>query len=598
MEITASRFNDFTRLFDLIAYQRNKYPNASAFNFKQNGRWNSLSIQQFEEQVDLISEWLLDNGYQKDDKVMLIPVIGSPDWMAIDFACQQIGAVTVPVHATLTTNELSAIATETQTRLCITIDTQLTAIREVAATSNSMEVYAIERNKSESFPAFTYRHSNPALREKLYQLRSEVKDGDLATIMYTSGSLGEPKGVMLSHRNIVHNIKSILACFPLEPGQRVLSFLPVSHILERATNYAYLAFGNSIYFSQNRETFTQDFLEVRPYFCTSVPRVLEKMYDYLQAQLLSRHWLKRTTIRWAMNVAKRYKERHRLPLTYRFKLLMARLLVLRHWRKRLGGRMRYMAVGAAALRPEIGRLLSASGVQVVEGYGLTETAPLVSINRFEPGMNRFGTVGHVIPGVEVKIEKMEGTDEGEILVKGPNVMLGYYLKPEATREAIDKEGWLHTGDIGQFVSHGFLQITDRKKVIFKTSSGKYIAPLSLQNHFAQSPYIQRCLIIGFQRPFVTALIVPHFEILESWCINHGVHWTAPEFMVHNIKVIQLLKDEVEDLNEALPNFQRVRNFVLCPTEWTTTAGELTTTLKPVRSVLERHYEKEIEKMYQ
>ena len=598
MEITTSRFNDFSRLFDLISYQRNKYPNASAFNYKLDGRWVNISIQHFEEQVDLISEWLLDNGYQKEEKVMLIPVIGSPDWMAIDFACQQIGVVTVPVHATLTSEELSTIANETKARLCITVDSQHANIKEIADALGNLEVYSIERNRLDSFPAFTYRESSPALRERLHQLRAEVNDSDLVTIMYTSGSLGEPKGVMLAHRNIVHNIKSILACFPLEPGQRVLSFLPFSHILERAMTYAYLAFSSSIYFSQNRETFTQDFLEVRPYFCTSVPRVLEKMHDYLQAQLLSRHWLKRTTIRWAMSVGKEYKERHRLPLTYRFKLLLARLLVLRHWRKKLGGQMRYMAVGAAALRPEIGRLLSASGVQVVEGYGLTETAPLVSINRFEPGMNRFGTVGHVIPGIEVKIEKMEGSEEGEILVKGPNVMIGYYQKPDATRDAIDGEGWLHTGDIGQFVGRGFLKITDRKKEIFKTSSGKYIAPLFLQNHFAQSPFIQRCMVIGFQRPFVTALIVPHFEILESWCITHGVHWTAPEFMVHNIKVMQLLKEEIEKLNQPLSNFQRIRNFVLCPTEWSTEAGELTATLKPVRVVLESHYEKEIEKMYQ
>jgi long-chain acyl-CoA synthetase len=234
---------------------------------------------------------------------------------------------------------------------------------------------------------------------------------------------------------------------------------------------------------------------------------------------------------------------------------------------------------------------------VVEGYGLTETAPLISINRFEPGMNRFGTVGLVIPGLEIRLDQQSEGQEGEIIVKGPNVMLGYFKKPELTHSVLSPDGWLSTGDVGLFVENHFLQITDRKKDIFKTSTGKYIAPLPLQNHFARSAFIQRCLILGFQRPFVTALIVPHFEILENWCRQEDIHWTSPEFMIHNIKVIAKFKTEIDELNRELLNYQQVKGFVLCPGEWSVENGEITTTTKPVRKVLEAHFENEIQKLY-
>jgi long-chain acyl-CoA synthetase len=402
---------------------------------------------------------------------------------------------------------------------------------------------------------------------------------------------------MLTHRNIAHSIRAILTLLPLEPKHRVLSFLPFSHILERATCYAYLAFGVSLYFSQNKESFAHDFKTVKPYFCTCVPRVLERMYDFMQEQLLQKNLFKKKLISWALNVGKRYGSTNKFQLLFTIHLFFARILVLSLWRKKLGGEIRYMAVGAASLQPEIGRLFSAAGIYIVEGYGMTETAPLISINRYEPGLNHFGTVGIAIPGIEVKLDEPNEEQEGEILVKGPNVMLGYFKRPELTKEVLTADGWFHTGDIGKFVHGRFLKITDRKKDIFKTSSGKYIAPQVLQNLFANSPFIQRCLIIGFQRPFVTALIVPHFELLEAWCAQESIHWTSPQFMVHNIKVRAKLQQEVDRLNEELPNVERVRDFVLCHQEWSMEAGEITTTLKPIRKTLLEHYDKEIEKMY-
>jgi len=597
MEITTTKGSDFTRLFDLISYQQRKYPNPRALNHFINNQWQPLSIEEFQTQVDQVSCWLIDNDYKKGDKALLIPYIGRPEWMIIDMACQQIGMVVVPIHPYQHDEEVKTIVEETEAKLCLTTNHNFEQLKKIArSTPQQPQVFQIEPDSDNYFIAFTNKSTKETFSE-LERIRNTITPSDTACIMYTSGSSGEPKGVVLSHHNIICNIKSALTFIPLEPKDVVLSFLPFSHILERTTNYAYLAFGVSIYYSGSRESFSQDFKSVRPLFCTSVPRVLEKMYDYLMQQLLSKNKIKRKTIRWAINVGQKYKEREKIGFNYAIKLFFARLFVLRHWRSMLGGRIKYMVVGAATLRPEIGRLLSAAGIQVVEGYGLTETSPLVSINRFDPGMNKFGTVGLVIPGVEIKIETSEDEEEGEIWVKGPNVTQGYYKKPELTKEAFTNDGWFKTGDIGKMVDERFLQITDRKKEIFKTSTGKYIAPLPLQNHLGQSPFIQHCLILGFQRPFVIALIVPHFEILESWCESENIHWTSSEFMIHNIKVINKFESEIEALNGGLPNFKQIKGFVLCPKDWSAEKGEITHTLKPVRTVLEENYKTEIEKVY-
>ncbi|HOO08793.1 MAG TPA: long-chain fatty acid--CoA ligase, partial [Cyclobacteriaceae bacterium] len=587
----------FTRLFDIIPYQQKKYPNPKALNFFHNDKWNPISIEALQDRVNALSCWFLENGYKKGDKVVLVPHIGRPEWAIADFACQQLGVVVVPIHPGLREEEARSIFIETGAKLCLATAPDLerfTGFIHPLKTQPAM--CSIDQGTPSYFFPLSNAVGNPTSLEKLNAIKATIGEGDMATIMYTSGSSGEQKGVMLSHRNLVSNIKAALAFFPLQPGDRVLSFLPFSHIFERNTHYGYIAFGASVYYSQSREGFSEDFRSVKPVFCTAVPRVLEKMHGYLQQQLLAKNYVKRKALQWAMNVGKRYKERERVGFVYGVQLFMARVLVLYRWRRRLGGKLRHLVVGAAALRPEIGRLLSASGIQVVEGYGLTETSPMVSINRFEPGLNRFGTVGLAIPGVEVKIDAKEG-DEGEILVKGPNVMMGYFQRPEDTKVAFTADGWFKTGDIGRMTDKRFLQITDRKKDIFKTSTGKYIAPRPLQNHLAQSPFIQRSLILGFQRPFVVALILPHFEILKTWCKNEGIHWTSPAFMVHNIKVVGKYQSELDKLNDGLPPFSKVRGFVLCPQEWSVGNGELTHTLKPIRTALEKNYKDEIDKLY-
>lgn len=599
MAITRKPSSDFTRIFDILSYQREKYPNMTALNAFVEGGWKGYSIHDVQNKVDAISCWFIDQGYKKDDKVIFVPVIGNPAWVILDFACQQIGIITVPVHPTSGAADIEVIFQETEPRLCITADTSLyTQFLSVAEKTNkSIMVQHLEPGVDGYFEPLQSASPSEEKLATLFNAKSKVNEDDILTILYTSGSSGVPKGVVLTHRNVTHNIKAILTLLPLEPHHRVLSFLPFSHILERMACYSYMAFGVSLYFGQSKETFAQDFKAVRPFLCTSVPRVLEKMYDFMEEQSMQQNWVKRKLITWAIEVGRQYENMGKIKIGFSIKLFIARVLVLSQWRKKLGGKIRYMVVGAAALRPEIGRMFSASGIRIIEGYGMTETAPLITINRFEPGLNRFGTVGMTIPGVEVKIDEPNENQEGEILVKGPNVMSGYFKRVELTNAAFTEDGWFRTGDVGKFVYHRFLKITDRKKDIFKTSAGKYIAPQPLENHFTKSPFIQRCLIIGFQHPYVTALIVPHMEVLQSWCLQESIHWTSPQFMVHNIKVRAKLQQEIDRLNESLPNVEQVKNFVLCPEDWSIERGELTNTLKPVRQKLMSNYEKEIEKMY-
>ena len=588
----------FSRVFEILDYQSAKYPNTRALNHFAEGQWYSFSIQQIQDLARTVSGWFINKGFAPGEKVMLIPHTGNAYWVILDFACQMAGLITVPVHPNLRVEDIALIGKETGSRLCITADEELyqKVVLGIKYLPQTISLFTVEPGTDHSFPGWSTKDWEPSVMTELMRRRSSISEKDVHTILYTSGSTGIPKGVMLTHENVCFNVRTALMLIPLEPHHRVISFLPFSHIFERASCYAYMAFGVSVYFSKSRETFASDFLYARPYFCTCVPRVLEKMYDYLLEQAETRNWLKRKIILKAIEIGKQY-QKDRQSLVYKVNLLLARWLVLRTWRKALGGRIRYMAVGAASLRPELARLFSAAGIRIMEGYGMTETAPTISMNRYEPGMSRFGTVGLPLPGTEVRIDKQGNNDEGEILVKGPHVMAGYFLHPDLTARSFTEDGWFRTGDVGRFVERKFLQITDRKRDIFKTSSGEFIAPLQLQNHFMRSPFIGQCMVLGFQRPYVTALIVPNFSLLEKWCGEMAIHWTSGHFMVHNIKVLAKYKSEVEELNKLLPNFQRIRDFILCPEDWTMERGELTATLKPVRQTVLDHYATQIEKLY-
>ena len=597
MKETAHINISIKRVFDVLPFQMRQYPQNKALSRFQNGAWHSLSISEAHQKIDALSAWFLENGYQKGDKVAIVPNLGLPEWMIIDFACQQIGVIIVPMHPTASEKESVFILEQTEAKLCLTADLGLYYKMQLILKQEhfTCDLFHIDSEEPHYFEALDLVKPTKIQAETIENTKKTIEESDILTIMYTSGTSGVPKGVVLTHSNMVSNILATMAIFPLTQGENVLSLLPFSHILERSVCYAYMACGVSVYFSRDRDSFTHDFQTVRPSFCTMVPRILEKLYGYVHTDLLGKNPVKRFLMKQALSIAKNYDPSVYQPFLYKIKLFIVRLLVLNKWRNGLGGKIRCIAVGAAALKPEISRFFSATRINICEGYGMTETSPLITMNRFEAGLNRFGTVGIPVSGVQVIIDAPDG-EAGEIWVKGANVMQEYYKNPQIT-EGVFTDGWFKTGDVGLWVEDKFLKITDRKKDIFKTSAGKYIAPLQLENHLKNSPYIQQCLIIGFNRPFVAALIVPNFDLLKQWCVQHAIHWTAPDYMVHNIKIQALFQKEIDKLNKELPNNERVRNFVLCPKEWTTETGEMTASLKPLREVLQKNYAKEIEKMY-
>ena len=587
-----SRHVDFTRVFEILSYQQEKYAQGSALNYFENGKWIGKSTSEIQQQVDSISSWLIEKGFQKGDCVAIVPRMGSPFWMMIDFACQQLGMITVPLHPTSAAVDMKFILDETHAKLCIAADVAL--YEKMKSVFNNSNLFHLD-NKMEGF--FSALNLNNTIHPELLNRKNAVGETDTLAIMYTSGTSGTPKGAVLTHLNVVSNIKSILPLLPIEAGERALSFLPFSHIFERTACYAYVAYGSNIYFSEKLEGISQDFQTVQPYFCTCVPKTLERMYEILEEQREQKSALKKKLVTWAMKVGEQFKSERRKGFLFGMKLWLARILVLNRWQKGLGGKMKFTVVGAAALRPEIGRLFSAAGVMTLSGYGMTEASPFITVNRMEPGMNQFGTVGLPVPGVEIKLDEPNENNEGEILVRGPNIMKGYFHRPELNNEVFTSDGWFRTGDVGKMVNKRFLAITDRKKDIFKTSSGIYIAPQPLETHFMTSPFISQCLVIGFNKPFVSAILVPHWNLLQTWCEENGVHWTSPQFMVHNIKVIQKMQQEVDQLNKPLQNYQRLHKFILSEVDWTVEGGELTTSFKTIRGKLLEKYKIELDKLY-
>ena len=589
---------DFTRVFDILSYQQKKYPQSKALNGKQKHHWKNYSIEEVIKQVDHISCWLIENKYQKGDRIAVMPKMGSPEWLMVDFACQQAGLILVPVHPTASIEEVMFILNETEAKMCIAADGVLyEKLIPLKKSTSCKHLFHLEQNADGNLLSLINNEATQHPQEELEKRKNQILPEDLLAILYTSGTSGTPKGVMLTHANVVSSVKSMLSILPLNSGNRVLSFLPFSHIFERTASFTYMAFGAQIYFSQRLDELGKDFKSVKPLCCTTVPKTLEKMHDILSEKLLEKNVVKRNVIKWAMLVGEKYKDKQRQDILYRIKLVVARMLVLNTFRIALGGKIKFMAVGAAALRPDIGRLFSAAGILTLSGYGMTEASPFISVNRTEPGLNQFGTVGIPVPGVQIKIDEPNENGEGEILVKGPNIMQGYFNRPEQTHEVFTDDGWFRTGDVGKMVNRRFLAITDRKKDIFKTSAGKYVAPQVLENYFTTSPFIMQCLILGFNKPFVSAVLVPNYSLLKAWCEEQGIHWTAPTYMVHNIKVIRKIQEEVDRLNETFQGFERIKKFILSEEEWTVENKDLTTSFKPRRTKLLEKHKIEIEKMY-
>ena len=590
---------DFRRLFDILPYQKARYAQKVALASKEGTQWKNYSTEACMALVNSASAGFLSKGLRRGDKVLLLVHSGSPYWNFMDLGMQQIGIIVVPVHATVQAKELSYILNDSKAVLAIVSNKEMHAkLKKVEAKSEFLKkIYSIESipdvaNIKELLITPEAKHL-----AELEGLKAAIHEEDLVTIIYTSGTTGTPKGVMLSHKNIVSNIKATISLVPINCDKRAVSFLPLSHIFERMVVYTYLAVGASVYYVDRPDLLMATLREIKPHYFACVPKVLEKMHDGILELAAEKGKLERRLIHWSLKLGEQYKGERKLALGYWMKLMLADILVYRHWRKAMGGKIEGVVVGAAALQVKLCRIFSAAGIDVREGYGLTETSPVIAFNRFEPGGVIFGTVGIPIPGLELKIDQPNENGEGEIMVKGPNVMLGYYQQEALTEKVLDKEGWFRTGDVGQIVHKRFLKITDRKKDIFKTTSGKYVAPQVLENLLQRSNYISQCMVFGFNRPYVIALVVPSFTQLKQWCKENKVHWTSPQFMVLNPKVQQFMEGEVKKMNEGLANIEKIRQLKLLYEDWTVETGELTATLKLRRPFIIAKYNQVIEEAY-
>ena len=590
---------DFRRLFDIFHYQQIKYPRKAALTCYAEDEKTVYSTDECIRLINEVSAGLLNLGLRKGDKAAILSKGGHPFWNFLDFGMQQIGIIVIPLHATSSGEHLSYILRETEAKACFVNTPELLENLSKIRPELIHLKYVHSFQKNKNFPSFQELLAHPTEEQSahFHTMKAAIHEDDLATIIYTSGTTGKPKGVMLSHKNIVSNIKATISLVPINYSKITFSFLPLSHIFERMVTYAYIAVGAELHYAQSIDTLSEDLQRIKPHYFTSVPRMLEKMYNKFSGKGKERSKLKRRLSDWAIRIGERYNGKGHGNLGYWFQLRIADILVYRKWRKATGGRVEGVLVGAAVLREKLARLFSAAGVDIREGYGMTETAPVISMNHFEPGLFQFGTVGIAVPGTEIKIHSPNNRGEGEIWVKGFNVMLGYFKKEEETAQVLSLDGWLKTGDIGRLVNKRFLQITDRKKDIFKTTAGKYVAPAAIENQLKDSPFIKQSIVVGFKKPFVSALIVPDFDSLKQWSTENDVHWTAPQFMVINLKIEQKFRAEIEKLNEGLEPHQRVKEFLLLHEEWTIETGDLTATMKLKRDKVQKKYEKDIEKMY-
>ncbi|MFN2394134.1 MAG: long-chain fatty acid--CoA ligase [Bacteroidales bacterium] len=587
---------EITRLFDLLERYEQLCPDKSdALAGKDEGVWKTYSTKEFREISDNISYGLLKLGVDKGDKIASI-TFNRPEWTILDMGIQQTGAIHIPIYPTISDQDYEYILQHAEvTYIFVAGEEMYKRIKEIVPKIPGLKAVYTFKN------LFGVQHLNEIIQlgkenpqpEKLQQIKDSIEPDDLVTIIYTSGTTGVPKGVMLSHDNIISNIHATSHIPPFGPEHRAISFLPLCHIYERMMNYMLLYKGLSMYYVSNMALIAESLREVNPHVFTTVPRLLEKVYDKIIAKGRSLKGVKKAIFFWANSVGLdyEYQKEKRNPV-YALKLKIARKLVFSKWKDALGKNTDIVVSGGAALQPRLNRIFWAVGIRVLEGYGLTETSPVIAVNDFSPNGIKYGTVGPVLKNTRVKI-----AEDGEILVKGPGIMKGYFKDEELTREVIDEDGWLHTGDIGRIEPEGQLRITDRKKLIFKTSFGKYIAPQVLENKFKESPFIDQILILGENQKFAAALIVPDFNHLKNWCAVKGIPYTTNSEMVALPGIRKRYQKEVDHYNKFFGDYERIVKFELTDHEWGVETGELSATLKLRRSHLLKVYEPVIERIY-
>ena len=578
---------DITRLFDFPYYQLEKFDLKNSLVTKYNGEWIATSTRDYINKANTVSRALLKLGVKPNDKIALISMTNRTEWNIMDIGILQLGAQNVPIYPTISEEDYAYVLNHAECVYCFVscseVYDKVKAVKDKVPSLK--EIYSFdELGECKNWKELLQLGKDESNQTEVEKLKASVKPEDLATLIYTSGTTGRPKGVMLSHDNIVSNTLESSSRLPIADGTvKALSFLPVCHIYERMLMYLYQYRSVSIYFAESLETISENLKEVEPHVMTAVPRLIEKVYDKIIAKGADLKGIKKFLFFWAVKVGLRYEPYGQNGWLYEQQLKLARKLIFSKWKAGLGGNLGLIASGSAALQPRLARIFNAAEMGLMEGYGLTETSPVISVNDMRNNGFKIGTVGKPIGRTEVKIEA-----DGEICIKGPQVMMGYYRDAVKSAEVL-KDGFFHTGDIGEIDADGFLRITDRKKEMFKTSGGKYVAPQVMENRFKQSRFIEQIMVVGEGEKMPAALIQPNFEFLGEWAVRHNLDLGTNAESVINPKVLARFQEEVDHANEKFAKWEKIKEFRLTPDVWSVDGGHLTPTMKLRRKIIKEKY---------
>ena len=586
---------EIKRLFDFPYHQLEAHNLEVALVSKKNGEWINTSTKEYLDKANAVSRALLKLGVKKNDKIAIISSTNRTEWCIVDIGVLQVGAQNIPIYPTISSEDYEYVLNHSQATYCFVSDEDvLDKVLKVKANTQLKDVYSFDQLKDcKNYSVLLEMGKDTSNQNEVEARKKQVKENDLATIIYTSGTTGTPKGVMLSHRNIVQNVLASIPRLPLIQGSsRVLSFLPLCHIFERVLIYVYQHAGVTVYFAESLETIGADAQEIKPNFMSVVPRLLEKVFNKIYSRGSELKGIKKNLFFWAVSLGERYEPYGINGWWYEFQLKIARKLIFSKWKAALGGELQTMVSGSAALHPRLSRIFCASGMMVMEGYGLTETSPVVTVGMLANKFFKIGSVGKPISNVELKI-----AEDGEVLVKGPNVMMGYYKDPERTA-AVMTGDYFHTGDKGEIDTDGFLKITGRKKEMFKTSGGKYIIPTLIENTLKESNFIEQVMVIGENQKMPAALIQLNFEFISEWISRKGFNIDKTnQSIIASIEVQKRIQQEVDKCNLRFGKWEQIKRFELTPDVWSISNGQLTPTMKMKRSTILKMYQRIVSKIY-
>jgi long-chain acyl-CoA synthetase len=588
---------DILRTFDLLEQYKNKYSDLEvALSYKNRGNWINFSSKDYIKYSHYFALGLLKIGFKKGDKIATISQ-NMPHWNIIDMGMSMLGIVHVPIYPTISNEQYQYILQHSDAKIVIVSDNNIYkkikpvfkkveslndiyTLNDIKGVNNWVEIIQLGKEYEEK------------LSNELEHIKNNISENDVCTIIYTSGTTGNPKGVMLSHKNLLSNTMACANVLPLESGERVISFLPLCHVYERMMNYNYQFKGISIYYAEGLGTILNNLQEIKPHAFNSVPRVLEKFYDKIISKGKDLSFIKKSIFFWSLRLGEKYDDSDNNGWWYKIKLKIARALIFKKWQAVFGNEIRAIVTGGSSLQPRLARLFWAAGLYVIEGYGMSEASPVIAVNHYRGNNCRIGTVGPKLEGTEMKIN-----GDGEILSRGPHIMKGYYKDSENTAKVIDEEGWMHTGDIGEIIDNKFLRITDRKKEIFKTSNGKYIAPQIIENKFKASGLIEQLMVVGENEKFASALISPNFNYIHHWASKHKIDYRDNEELILEKLVIARIQEEVNEVNQTLSDHEKIKRFRLVGEEWTPQTGELSPTLKLKRKYILLKYDTLLKEIY-